>query len=209
MARPLRILFPDAYYHVTCRGNGRKPIFRDDTDRSVFIGKLRASREIYHVEIHAYVLMPNHFHLILKTPKANLSEFMRHFNISYTAAFNRRLNRVGHLYQGRYKAILEDSYLLELSRYVHVNPVRIRSHRAQDIREQIKFLDSFPWSSVRGYLYSANKLPWTMTPYWGMSVEAGSGTGSFWRKEFARVTIRHGKGFTGKSFWGKRISSSR
>jgi len=162
MARPLRILFPDAYYHVTCRGNERKPIFRDDTDRSVFIDKLRVSREIYGVEIHAYVLMPNHFHLIVKTPKANLSEFMRHFNISYTAAFNRRHKRVGHLYQGRYKAILvdEDSYLLELSRYVHVNPVRIRSYRAKGIRGQISFLDNFPWSSLRGYLYSANKLPW-------------------------------------------------
>jgi REP element-mobilizing transposase RayT len=162
MARPLRILFPDAFYHVTCRGNERKPIFRDDTDRSVFIDKLRASREIYGVEIHAYVLMPNHFHLIVKTPKANLSAFMRHFNISYTAAFNRRHKRVGHLYQGRYKAIVvdEDSYLLELSRYVHVNPVRIRSYRAQDIREKIRSLDNFPWSSLRGYLYSANKLPW-------------------------------------------------
>jgi putative transposase len=162
MARPLRILFPDAFYHVTCRGNERKSIFRDDTDRSVFIGKLRASRDIYHVDIHAYVLMPNHFHLIVKTPKANLSEFMRHFNITYTAAFNRRHKRVGHLYQGRYKAIVvdEDSYLLELSRYVHVNPVRIRSNRAQDVCDQIKFLDSFRWSSLPGYLHSANTLPW-------------------------------------------------
>jgi REP element-mobilizing transposase RayT len=77
MARPLRILFPDAYYHVTCRGNERKPIFRNDTDRRMFIAKLKASRDIYGVEIHAYVLMPNHFHLIVNTPKANLSEFMR------------------------------------------------------------------------------------------------------------------------------------
>jgi putative transposase len=162
MARPLRILFPDAYYHVSCRGNERKPIFRDDTDRSVFIEKLRVSGDIYGVQIHAYVLMPNHFHLIVKTPKANLSEFMRHFNISYTAAFNRRHNRVGHLYQGRYKAILidEDSYLLELSRYVHVNPVRIRSYRTQDVREQMRLLDTFPWSSLRGYLYSRKRLPW-------------------------------------------------
>ena len=69
MARPLRILFPGAYYHVTCRGNERKPIFRDDKDRSAFIGKLTASREIYGVEIHGYVLIPNHFHLIVKTPR--------------------------------------------------------------------------------------------------------------------------------------------
>ncbi|HXG52678.1 MAG TPA: transposase, partial [candidate division Zixibacteria bacterium] len=90
MARPLRILFADAYYHVTCRGNERRPIFRDDTDRATFVGKLKASSEIYGVGVHAYVLMPNHFHLIVQTPRANLPQFMRHFNISYTAAFNRR-----------------------------------------------------------------------------------------------------------------------
>src|SRR5215472_262145 len=126
MARALRILFADAHYHVTCRGNERKAIFRDDTDRSVFLDKLQTSLQIYGVRLHAYVMMNNHFHLMVETPKGNLSEFMRHFNISYTAAFNRRHHRVGHLYQGRYKAILidKDSYLLELSRYVHVNPVR-------------------------------------------------------------------------------------
>jgi putative transposase len=77
MARPLRILFPDAHYHVTCRGNERKAIFRDDTDRSVFLDKLKASRQIYGIEIHAYVLMNNHFHLMVETPNGNLSEFMR------------------------------------------------------------------------------------------------------------------------------------
>jgi REP element-mobilizing transposase RayT len=162
MARPLRILFPEAYYHVTCRGNERKAIFRDDTDRSVFLDKLKASRQIYGVEIHAYVLMNNHFHLMLETPKGNLSEFMRHFNISYTAAFNRRHHRVGHLYQGRYKAIVidKDRYLLELSRYVHVNPVRVRSYRAENIREQIRYLQRYPWSSLSGYLHSQNKESW-------------------------------------------------
>jgi putative transposase len=106
MTRALRILYANAYYHVTCRGNERKAIFRDDTDRSLFLDKLNSSREIYGVEIHCYVLMNNHFHLVVETPRGNLSEFMRHFNISYTAAFNRRHRRVGHLYQGRYKAIL-------------------------------------------------------------------------------------------------------
>jgi putative transposase len=162
MARPLRILFADAYYHVTCRGNERKAIFRDDTDRSVILEKLIASRQIYGAEIHAYVLMTNHFHLIVQTPKGNLSEFMRHFNISYTGAFNRRHHRVGHLYQGRYKAILidKDNYLLELSRYVHVNPVRVRSYQAENIREQIRYLETYPWSSLCGYLYSQNKQSW-------------------------------------------------
>ena len=117
MTRPLRILVPGGYYHVTCRGNDRRAIYSDDRDRSVFLEKLRGSLDNYQVECHAYVLMSNHFHLLVATPKGNLSEFMRHFNISYTAAFNRRHRRVGHLYQGRYKAILvdQDSYLLELS----------------------------------------------------------------------------------------------
>src|SRR5262250_1819125 len=121
MARALRILFADAHYHVTCRGNERKAIFRDDKDRSVFLDKLQTSLQTYGVRLHAYVLMNNHFHLMVETPKGNLSEFMRHFNISYTAAFNRRHHRVGHLYQGRYKAILidKDSYLLELSVRFH------------------------------------------------------------------------------------------
>jgi REP element-mobilizing transposase RayT len=128
----------------------------------MFMAKPSASREIYGVEIHGYVLMPNHFHLIVSTPKANLPQFMRHFNISYTAAFNRRHNRVGHLYQGRYKAILvdADSYLLELSRYLHVNPVRVRLHAARSLPEQVKFLERYPWSSLSGYLSSKRKLPW-------------------------------------------------
>ena len=162
MARPLRILFADAYYHVTCRGNERKAIFRDDTDRSVFLDKLKASRQIYGVEIHAYVLMNNHFHLMVETPKGNLSEFMRHFNISYTAAFNRRHHRVGHLYQGRYKAIVidKDRYLLELSRHVHLNPVRVRAYRAGNIREQIRYLERYPWSSLSGYFFSQSRQSW-------------------------------------------------
>lgn len=162
MARPLRILFPDAYYHVTCRGNERKPIYRDDTDRRSFIGKLEVSCEIYDVRIHAYVLMANHFHLIVQTPAGNLPAFMRHFNISYTAAFNRRHDRVGHLYQGRYKAILidQDSYLLELSRYVHVNPIRVRGYQREEYQKQITLLKSYPWSSLSGYLSGQKTLPW-------------------------------------------------
>jgi len=86
MARPLRIQYRDAYYHVTCRGNDRRSIYREDSDRELFLEKLKASLEIYGVALHAYVLMGNHFHLLVQTPKANLSEFMRHFNIAYTGA---------------------------------------------------------------------------------------------------------------------------
>jgi REP element-mobilizing transposase RayT len=162
MARALRILIPGAYYHVTCRGNERKAIFRDDTDRADFLEKLQGSLAIYQVELHAYVLMSNHFHLMVSTPRGNLSEFMRHFNVSYTSAYNRRHKRVGHLYQGRYKAILidKDSYLLELSRYVHLNPVRIRPHQGKPIQEQIHELEHYRWSSLQGYVDPKKKQSW-------------------------------------------------
>ena len=162
MTRPLRILIPGAFYHVTCRGNDRRAIYRDDQDRSLFLDKLQASLFNYDVELHAYVLMNNHFHLVVATPKGNLSEFMRHFNISYTASFNRRHRRVGHLYQGRYKAILidKDNYLLELSRYVHLNPVRIKSYQSQSAGERMQYLERYRWSSLPGYITSANKQRW-------------------------------------------------
>jgi putative transposase len=127
MARPLRIQYPGAYYHVTCRGNERREIFVDATDQQIYLERLSTSLETYNVVLLAYVCMTNHFHVLVSTPEGNLAEFMRHFNISYTSAFNNRHNRVGHLYQGRYKSFLidADSYLLEVSRYIHLNPVRI------------------------------------------------------------------------------------
>jgi putative transposase len=100
MARPLRIQYPGAYYHVTCRGNERRKIFADAADHEVFLERLSTSLETYHVVLMAYVCMTNHFHVLVSTPEGNLAEFMRHFNISYTSAFNTRHNRVGHLYQG-------------------------------------------------------------------------------------------------------------
>ena len=119
MARPLRIVYPGAYYHVTCRGNERKAIYRDDRDRAVFLDKLKTSLEIYQVRVHAYVLMGNHFHLIVETPRGNLSEFMRHFNISYTSAYNRRHHRVGHLYQDGLMGIGRKKY--HVHRKLHAN----------------------------------------------------------------------------------------
>jgi putative transposase len=106
MARPLRIQYPDAVYHVTRRGNEKRNIRRDDTDRSRFLELLNQSLNIYTVKLHSYVLMANHFHLLVATPLGNLSVFMRHFNIACIGYYNRRRRRVGHLCQGRYKAIL-------------------------------------------------------------------------------------------------------
>jgi putative transposase len=154
MARPLRIQYPGAYYHVTCRGNERRAIFRDDADLQEFLETLSLSLGTYHVTLYVYVLMPNHFHLMVRTAEGNLSEFMRHFNISYTMAFNHRHGRVGHLYQGRYKAFLvdSDSYLLELSRYVHSNPVRGGRFKDATIEEKWKYLRGYSRGSLQGYL---------------------------------------------------------
>ena len=126
MTRPLRVVYPGAVYHVTARGNERKAIVRDDIDRRRFVATLAQMVEHYRVVCHAWVLMPNHYHLLLETPEANLSRAIRHLNGVYTQAFNRRHRRVGHLFQGRFKAILleKDAHLLALCRYVVLNPVR-------------------------------------------------------------------------------------
>lgn len=126
MARQLRLEFPGALYHVTSRGNAHQEIYLDDTDRNIFLKLL--AREIYQQGwlCYAYCLMDNHYHLLLETPQANLSQGMRRLNGVYTQTFNHRHQQVGHLFQGRYKSILVDkeSYLLELCRYVVLNPVR-------------------------------------------------------------------------------------
>ncbi len=128
MARPLRIAYPGAVYHVTSRGNARQRIVRDDNDRKRFIQTLADMVEQYGVLCHTWVLMNNHYHLLVETPHANLSPAIRHLNGVYTQAFNRRHGRVGHLFQGRFNAILVDreSYLLGLCRYVVLNPVRAK-----------------------------------------------------------------------------------
>jgi len=128
MARPLRIEFPGAVYHVTSRGNARRKIYRDDEDREAFLATLAWVAERFGWRCHAYCLMDNHFHLLLETPQPNLSRGMRQLNGVYTQSFNRRHRKAGHLFQGRFKAILaeKDSYLLELARYIVLNPVRTR-----------------------------------------------------------------------------------
>ena len=161
MARPLRIQYENAYYHVTCRGNAQAKIFLNDYDRKNFIDLLRRSGEIYQVDILAFVLMNNHFHLIIKTPLANLQEFMRHFNISYTSSFNKRHNRTGHLYQGRYKSFVidADSYLLEVSRYVHLNPIRIKGRSDAPPGENKAHLAGYQWSSYIDYITDNTHYP--------------------------------------------------
>ena len=114
--------------------------------------------------VHAYVLMSNHFHLLVETPKPNLSEFMRQLNISYTGYYNRRHRRIGHLYQGRFKAIVvdKDSYLLELSRYVHLNPIRIKAKAQRSETERIREISQYQWNSLPGYLDGKRTASWIM-----------------------------------------------
>jgi putative transposase len=160
MARPLRIQYENAYYHVTCRGNARQEIYLQDTDRTAFLKFLARSAEIYQAEVLAYVLMANHFHLLVKTPLGNLQEFMRHFNISYTSYFNRSHQRAGHLYQGRYTSFLvdQDSYLQEVSRYIHLNPLRSQDKASMPLAEKRAYLRKYPWGSYPAYLSSRRSV---------------------------------------------------
>lgn len=144
MARPLRIEYPGAFYHVTSRGNERKDIFKSNTDREMFLSYLASAQEKYEAVVHAYCLMSNHYHLMIETPQGNLSQIMKYINSSYTNFFNIKRKRTGHLLQGRYKAILveADAYAAELSRYIHLNPVRAGMVRSPE---------EYRWSSYSYY----------------------------------------------------------
>ena len=153
MSRPLRIEYPNAFYHVMNRGNGRQSIYLNDSDYEVFLETLKETSDLFGIRIIAYCLMPNHYHLLLQTPKANLSRAMRHLNGVYTQRFNKINKRDGHLFRGRYKAILvqEDEYLTHLLRYIHLNP--LPASLAQNPK-------AYPWSSHRAYLKARDEKPW-------------------------------------------------
>ncbi len=131
MSRPLRLEFPGALYHVTARGNDRQAIYLDDADRLNLLEVLAEVVTQFNWRCHAYCLMDNHYHLLIETPDANLSRGMRQLNGVYTQNFNRSRGRSGHVFQGRYKAVLVDQneYLLEVARYIVLNPVRARMVR--------------------------------------------------------------------------------
>jgi len=147
MARQLRIEFPGAFYHVTARGNERKAVFKSIKDREQFFSYLESASNRYGAIIHAYCLMDNHYHILIETPLGNLSKIMQHINSAYTTYFNIKRDRSGHLFQGRYKSILVevDEYAKELSRYIHLNPVRAK---------MVKTPEEYQWSS---YSYYADK----------------------------------------------------
>ncbi len=158
MARPLRIEIPGGLYHVTSRGDRREAIYLDDLDRAAWLELLGKVCERFNWRCHAYCEMTNHYHLIVETPEGNLAQGMRQLNGVYTQYVNRRHQRVGHVFQGRYKSILveKDRYLLELSRYVVLNPVR--AGRVADPGE-------WPWSSYRAMLNPRECPPWLETDW--------------------------------------------
>ena len=182
MARPLRIAFEGAFYHVTARGNERKKIFLSHRDYEKYLSYLTEALHKYGVILHAFVLMANHYHLIIETPKGNLSSFMHSLNSSYTTYFNIKRKRAGHLFQGRYKALLIDvhNYLLELSRYIHLNPVRAGiTEKPEDYR----------YSSYRAYIFPKEEGLIFRDLLWGM-VAKKSTEGPRYYREFVEAGLR-------------------
>jgi REP element-mobilizing transposase RayT len=180
MSRPLRVEHVGGWYHVTGRGNERRAIFRDDRDRAHFLELLEGMTGRFGVSLNCFALMDNHYHLLLRLEQAHLSRALQWLNLSYTAWFNRRHDRAGHLFQGRFKSILFDpsSAALELSRYVHLNPVRVdrlglgKARRAAtraggtsapeagQMQERLALLRSYRWSSYRAFIGTAPCPPW-------------------------------------------------
>lgn len=153
MARPLRIEYPDAWYHVMNRGRRHEAIFLDSKDYQTFIDLLKAVSDMFKAQIAAYALMPNHYHLLLRTPEANINRIMRHVGGIYTQIFNRRHGHDGQLFRGRYKAILvdESEYLLGLVHYIHHNPLKAGMAKA---------LEDYEWISHHGYLSDHDAWKW-------------------------------------------------
>jgi len=158
MARPLRIELAGGLYHVTSRGDRQEAIFRNDQDREDWLTVLGDVCSRFNWRCHAYCEMSNHYHFVVETPEANLSKGMRQLNGVYTQQFNRRHGVVGHLFQGRFKGILveRDAYLLELSRYVVLNPVRAG---------MVPDVSAWPWSSYRAMLGLARAPAWLQTDW--------------------------------------------
>lgn len=221
MARPIRVEFAGAVYHVMARGNERRAIFRDDQDRRRFVETVAEMAEQFGVRLHAYCLMLNHYHLLMSTPRANLSQALGWLQVTYTVRFNRRHRRAGHLFQGRFKAQLieADEYGQWLVEYVHLNPVRPRRQGERIAAERAGELDRYEWSSHRDYAGLRRKsvswlcLDWLR--YWGRTVgEARAGYRQRIALAFEQGTIaspwevlRSGLVLGGEDLWQRVMSA--
>jgi len=192
MPRPLRIEYENAYYHVMNRGRGRQRIFHDKNYFEAFLKTLEEAHQRFGIEILCYCLMSNHYHLLVKTPEANLGRAMRHINGLYTQRYNRLKQTDGSLFRGRYKAILveEDSYQLQLSRYIHRNPIDAK---------MVTLLADYQWSSYPFYIGNIQPSKWLFQKE--IYGQLGSRTH---QKEKYRAYVEQGVDEDIKRFYGKR-----
>jgi putative transposase len=180
MARPLRIEYPEAWHHVMNRARKGEVIFREKDDHYFFVDLLKEIGEVWKAKIAAYCMMTNHYHILIHTPGANLSRCMRHINGVYTQYYNRKYNSDGQLFRGRYKSILvdSDSYLLELVRYIHRNPLEAGI---------VEDLNSYDWSSHKCYLSNAKKWEWL---YKGFVLEIFSENSTESKKKYKEFVLK-------------------
>ncbi len=177
MARKPRVQFEGAFYHITARGNQQRPIFDDDRDRTRFLETLGQACDRHGIVVHGYCLMPNHYHLLVQTPRGNLSQAIGWLQVTYTIRYNRRHRRAGHLLQGRFKAHLidADAYARQLVRYVHLNPVRPRDRRRPVPGDRREFFEAYPWSSHRAYAGTGTPPPWLSVEWLSYWLEISGG----------------------------------
>ncbi len=203
MARPLRLEFPRAIYHLTGRGNARQKVFFTDADRELFLNTLTGVVSRYYWICHAYCLMANHYHLLVETPKTNLSIGMRQLNGIYTQSFNRRHNRVGHLFQGRFKAILveRESHLLELCRYIVLNPARVKGSAKASTWKWSSYRATAGFASVPEFL----RTDWILEQFGKTRLRAQQQYREFVKdiKEIPRAQLRAAKPSLKKIFGGR------
>jgi REP element-mobilizing transposase RayT len=215
MARPLRINVAGGWYHITSRGQRRQPIYYDVRDRKQFLERLEEMTKRYGVEVHAYVLMSNHYHLLVRTPKANASDAMQWLNNGYAMWWNRRHGQVGHVFQGRFKSILVEggAWVLELSLYLHYNPVAVKSlgwgkqnkkaeaaglqkPSEKTVNARLETLRKYRWSSYRAYAGYEKKPEWLTT---GVVLGKVKGGRQGYRKA-AEDRLKQGQG---ESIWSQ------
>ncbi len=199
MARPLRIEYDGAVYHITFRGNAKKPIFKEDNDHTKFLEIPHKVNKRYNWLCHAYCLMTNHYHLVVETPDGNLSKGMRQLNGIYTQTLNKEHNKVGHLFQGRYKAILiqKDSHLMEVIRYAVLNPARAKlvekpeQWRQSSYRGTVGLSKPHPCLTTDWVLGQFAKRKWQARRAYREFVIAGIGSERIWKNV-------HGQSIPGK-----------
>ncbi len=226
MTRPLRINIPGGWYHVTARGQNREAIYYDKRDRTEFLDRVEEMVKRYAVEIHAYVLMANHYHLLIRTPHANLSRALQWLNNGYGIWWNKRHHRVGHVFQGRFKSVLveEAAWLLELSLYIHYNPVAVkrlgwgkrdkrvegqglRRPTAEVARKRLETLRSYRWSSYRAY--AGYEAPPVWLSQSAVLNRVGGECAGYRREAEKRLRQGHEEDLWSRLRWGTILGSER